>query len=206
MPALSALLKVVERREPGPSPVFGREHALLAFLTIGAADGIGRQALARSSGLGEGSIRTVLRKLTAAGWVEADAQGCHLTGPGRRLHASILRSVSSIVPVRDSKLAVGESQVAVLVRSPDSSVANGLEQRDSAIRIGASGATTYLIRAGKFAMPGGSSDCERDYPSPVWSLLRSRLEAAEGDVVILCGARRETTAKLGALAAALTLL
>jgi hypothetical protein len=203
--ALAALLKLVEKREQGPSPGFGREHTLLAFLTIGAST-IGRQALARSLGLGEGSIRTVLRKLTQAGYVEIDATGCHLTGSGRRLYQSITKSISPLVPVHDSKLAVGESQIAVLVRSSDRSVASGLEQRDSAIRVGATGATTYVIKGGKFAIPGGSSDCERDFPSKLWSFLRFELKPRDRDVVILCGAKDETTAKLGALSAALTLL
>jgi hypothetical protein len=204
--SVSALLKLVEKHGQGPSPGFGREHTLLAFLTIGEAGSIGRQALAKKSGLGEGSIRTVLKKLTAAGYIGADLSGCHLTGSGQRLYASIARSVSQPVPVRNSELAVGEHQTAVLVRSPSTPVGSGLEQRDSAIRTGATGATTYLMRHDKFAVPGGSPDCERDFPGKLWTFFRDELKPADGDVVILCGAQDENTAKLGALSAALTLL
>ena len=83
---------------------------------------------------------------------------------------------------------------------------SGIEQRDSAIRLNAAGATTYVIRAGKIAIPGGSTDCEKDFPSRVWSTLRAELRPKDGDAVIVCGARDETTAKLGALSAAVALL
>jgi hypothetical protein len=82
----------------------------------------------------------------------------------------------------------------------------GLEQRDAAVKVGAAGASTYIMKSGKFAIPGGSSDCEKDFPSKVWSVLRQQLSPKSGDAVILCGARDETTAKLGALSAALTLV
>ena len=111
-----------------------------------------------------------------------------------------------MVSLPGSTLTVGRFQVAVAARSSAPSVASGLEQRDSAIRMGAAGATTYVIKEGKFAVPGGSPDCERDFPSETWRKLRAELKPKDGDAVILCGAQDETTAKLGALSAALTLL
>ena len=82
----------------------------------------------------------------------------------------------------------------------------GLEQRDSVIRLNALGATTFVIKDGRFTVPGGSSDAEKEFPSKVWSVLRERLDPKNGDAVVVCGAKDETTAKLGALSAALTLL
>ncbi|MDG7013770.1 MAG: hypothetical protein JRN46_06060 [Nitrososphaerota archaeon] len=206
MAAVSTLLELVERRGQGPSPGFSREHALLAFLTIGASGEIGRQALARSLNLGEGSMRTVLRKFTHAGYVQTDTLGCHLTPSGRRLHASILRSIPKMAAIKDSQVELGKSQVAILVRPITNMAANGLVQRDSAVKVGATGAATYLIKEGKFAIPGSSPDCEKDFPGSIWRALRSELSPKDGDVVILCGAADETTAKMGALSAAFTLL
>ncbi len=206
MTAVSTFLGLVERREQGPSPAFSREHALLAFLTIGSSGEIGRQALAKSLRLGEGSMRTVLRKFVQAGYVETDTLGCHLTPPGRRLYASILRDLPTMAPVADSQAGIGSSQVAVLVRPKDGAAANGLDQRDSAIRAGATGATTYVIKDGKFTIPGSSPDCEKDFPGPIWPALRSELSPRDGDVVIICGAANDAAARIGALAAALTIL
>lgn len=84
-------------------------------------------------------------------------------------------------------------------------VKGGLEQRDSAVRAGAAGATTYVMKGGKFTMPAGSLDCEKEFPSPAWENLRTRLKPRKGDSVILCGSDDETSATLGALSVALTL-
>jgi hypothetical protein len=204
--SMSAWLRLLEKREPGPTPGFSKAHALLAFITIGTAGTIGRQALAASSGLGEGSIRTVLKKFRQGRYVTTDAVGCHLTASGKELYESISRKLTPVIPLQSSMFAVGNSQVAVLVRSAANSVGSGIDQRDSAVRVGAAGTTTYVIRSNKFGVPGGSSDCEKDFPGKLWSSLRDGLKPKDGDAVILCGARDETTAKLGALSAALTLI
>jgi len=206
MTNVSSWLSSLDKHEPGPSPGYSRAHALLAFITIASAGTIGRQALARNSGLGEGSIRTVLKRFRRDRYVTADTSGCHLTDSGKRLFQSISARLTSLLPLKASNLVVGRFQVAVLVRSATDSVGSGIDQRDSAVRLGADGATTYLIRSGKFAIPGGSVDCEKDFPDETWSTLRGELKPNNGDVVILCGARDEGTAKLGALAASLTLI
>jgi hypothetical protein len=167
---------------------------------------MGRQTLSHNSGLGEGSVRTILKRLKRGGFIEIDKLGCRLTDSGRRTYQSLSKRLSAVVALRGSSLAVGKFQVAVLVRSSSETVTMGIEQRDAAIRIGGTGATTYVVRSKKFTIPGGSGDCEKDFPSDVWPALRTELRPKDGDVVIVCGAGEEKTAKLGALSAALTLL
>ena len=203
---VSSWLSSLEKREPGPTPGYSSAHALLAFMIIGNAGSIGRQALAKSSGLGEGSIRTVLKKFRQIRYVAADTKGCHLTDSGKEFYQTLSKKLTPVLPLPTTTLVVGSSQVAVLLRNGAASVGNGIEQRDSAVRAGAAGATTYVIRSGKFAVPGGSADCEKDFPGKTWSALRDELKPKNGDAVILCGALDEGTAKLGALSAALTLL
>jgi hypothetical protein len=191
---------------PGPSPSFTGSHILLAFLTIAQSSYVGRKQLALRSGLGEGAARTVLKRLKDKGYVDVIRSGCFLTRDGKRLAASIGSSVRGIIAVPSSELTVGDEQVALVLRSAGNRVSSGIEQRDSAIRIGATGATTYPFRSGKFTIPGGSLDCEKDYPSPAWSVLKKELGPKNGDVVILCGGRNEVSARLGVLAAVATLL
>ena len=108
--------------------------------------------------------------------------------------------------IEGSRLTMGAAQVAISIRGGGDAVKSGIEQRDSAIGIGAAGATTYVVRGSRFTMPGGSDDCEKDFPSGSWKALRERLRPKDGDAVILCGSDKEETARLGALSAALTLL
>jgi uncharacterized protein DUF4443 len=204
--SLSGLLRLAEKHEPGPNPGFSREHAILAFLTIGGAGTIGRESLAQQSGLGQGSVRTILKRFRQEGFVKSDPFGCHLTESGEALYQSIMKKMTPLVPIDGSPLSVGKSQVGISVRKKGKHVTNGISQRDSAIRAGATGATSYLFEGNKFTIPGGSSDCEKDFPSKAWPILRSKLNPKDGDAVIVCGAREETIARLGALSAALTLL
>jgi hypothetical protein len=179
---------------------------MMAFLTFGDEGKIGRKALAKRTGLGEGATRTVLKRLTEDGYLRTSAGGGELTGKGRVLYGSIRKTLSGFVMAGDSQLTLGRSQAAVVVRGGGANVKNGIEQRDSATRLGASGATTYVMSGGRFTIPGSSTDCERDFPSQSWSILREGLSPLNGDAVVLCGAGDEITAKLGALAAAASLL
>jgi len=204
--SIKSLLRLAGKEAPGPAPTFASPHLLLAFLTIASSSYVGREALAARSGVGKGAIRTILGKLRERGYVRAVRAGCFLTRPGERLAESIDASLSLLDSLPRSELSMGENQAALVLRGTGDRVRSGLEQRDSAIRIGASGATTYVIRSGRFTIPGGSVDCERDFPSKVWPILKSGLKPKNGDVVILCGAATEVSARLGALAAAITLL
>ena len=103
-------------------------------------------------------------------------------------------------------MTVGRQQVCLAVRGRAKMVATGIQQRDSAIRSGAAGATTYIISGGKFTIPGGSGDCEKDFPNPAWRRIRRELTPRNGDAVIVSGSDDAVKAKIGAVAAALTLL
>jgi len=206
MQSLSRLLEIAERPVQGPSPSFEKPHLVLAFMTIGESGIIGRQALAARSGLKEGPVRTVLKKLREDGYAKTNASGCYLTRAGERVYESLRSRLSPFAPLRGSNLTIGGYQVGIAVRGGGGAVQSGLEQRDSVIRLNALGATTFVIKDGRFTIPGGSFDPEREFPSKVWATLREGLEPKNGDAVVICGARDETTAKLGALSAALTLL
>jgi len=203
---LEGLLRITNRKPLGPFPTFGSAHLLLAFITIGQKGSVGRHALASNSGLGEGAIRTVIKRLREEGLAKVGSAGCRLTPSGKRVYATLAGRLSPALAVRYSDLTMGAHQVAVVVRKGGAKVTSGIEQRDSAIKVGAAGATTYIIRESRFTIPGGSSDCEHDYPSGVWGMLRKGLHPKEGDSVILCGAALPILANLGAVAAAATLL
>jgi hypothetical protein len=203
---LEDLLKLADDSGRGPPPSFNRPILLLAFLLIGDSGVIGRQALAARSGLGEGATRTILRKLKGRRLTSTSASGVSLTGAGRQTYDSIRETLSGFASLHGSHLSLGRSQVAAVVRGRAASVKGGIEQRDSAIKAGASGATTYVFERGKFAIPGGSRDCEADFPSASWKKLRKSLSPRDGDAIVLCGAELEHVAVLGALAASLSLL
>lgn len=203
---LRGLLRVVAQREPGPSPSFAQHHLLLAVLTVGEAGAIGRKALAARTGLGEGAIRTVLSRLRGEGYLTVSPSGCALTKKGEALFSELRQSLPKMAAMTRTSLTVGEKQFVTLVRAAAKNVTNGIEQRDAAIKAGADGATTFIIRRQKFSVLGGSDDCERDYPGEAWEGLRRLLSPNEGDAVIVCGSGNPMLSKVGALSAALSLL
>ena len=206
MQQLARLLQIAEKPVRGPSPSFEKAHLVLALIVVGESRVIGRQALAVRSGLREGPVRTVLRRFREDGYAETNASGCYLTEKGKGAYDALRARVSPFVPLEGSKLTIGAHQVAVAVRGGGRAVGSGLEQRDSAVRLNASGATTFVIKAGKFTIPGGSPDSEADFPSRSWSAISKALKPRNGDAVVVCGARSDIAAELGALSAALTLL
>jgi len=190
----------------GPALTFTDVHTMSVLFTIKDSTYIGRDALARVSNLGGGAIRTMLKKLKAKGFIGANASGCYLTRSGSSALETLSKTISGFPEVTAEGMTLGNFQVAVAVRGAGKIVTSGIEQRDSAIKLGASGATTYVMRKGRFTIPGGSDDCEKDFPGTVWAQLRSALRPRNGDALILCGASEKTEARLGALAAALSLL
>ena len=148
----------------------------------------------------------MLRRLRDGGYVDVNASGAFLTEKGKGVLLSLQSKLLPIVALEKSRLTMGNEQAAVGVRGGGRSLGNGIAQRDSAIMVGASGATSYVIRGSNFTVPGGSTDCEKDFPTGAWKLLRKRLAPKDGDVVIVCGAQDRLRAKLGAVSAALTLL
>ncbi len=203
---MAGLLKVAAEREPGPPSTYTHAHLLLSLLTIGDSVRVGRQKLAREVGLGEGAIRTLLKKFKKEGLVQTSKLGCSLTKRGEEFYKQIRARIPKLILLHSTKLTVGKEQTAVMVRGVAEKVSTGIEQRDAVIKAGASGATTYVIKASKFQIPKDSTDCEKDFPSDSWGRIRDELKPSNGDVVIVCGSSDSLTSTVGALSAALTLL
>ncbi len=206
MPLIADLLRAEDNRLPGPAPSYGKAQLLLAVLAIGDAGTIGRQTLARATGVGEGAIRTIIKRLKQGDHIITTASGCSLTAKGKRLYANAKALLPNMLAIPHTELAVGREQVAVLVRGMALNVVDGIRQRDEAVKAGAEGATTFVIVRSKFKIPGASQDCESDYPGRIWSLLWEKLRPANGDAIIICGARDQVPSRVGAVSAALTLI
>jgi DNA-binding PadR family transcriptional regulator len=181
----------------GPLPRFAESQVRRALEIIAERGRVGRKQLARELGIGEGSVRTILRRLETRGLITSSRGGHSITAKGRRE----LGRTSGYVRVDAGDLTVGEVDVATIVKGAAAMVRRGIEQRDEAIKAGADGATVLIFKEGKLQFPDGFLEV----PQEVGKMLIEIFKPKEGDVIIIGSAKDEFTAEVGARAAARTL-
>lgn len=182
----------------GPLPRFAESQVRKALEIIAERGRIGRKQLARELGIGEGSVRTILRRLEMRGLITSSRGGHSITAKGRRE----LGRTSGYVRLDAGDLTVGEVDVATIVRGAAAMVRKGIEQRDEAIKAGADGATVLVFKEGKLQFPNGFLEV----PSEVGKILVEIFKPREGDVIIIGTGKDELKAEAGARAAARTLV
>jgi len=203
------LLKVIERITskiaPGRTPTFNEAHVIKTIEIISAYGAVGRIRLSKELGLGEGVTRTLVKHLKNEGTIEVLRKGIVLSEYGEKLFSDLRSRISEGIEVPPSPLTVGPSNVAVLVRDTARVVERGLEQRDTAIKAGALGATTLIFSRNKLTMPATEEDVFQGIPS-IHDMLVSKLSPKENDVVIIGSGENKRLAELGAKMAAFELL
>jgi predicted transcriptional regulator len=206
---MSKLFGVLERAAaklaPGRAPYFIEAHLVKALMTIDDEGTVGRVKLSKTLGLGEGTIRTLIRHLENEKLIKISKAGIALTSLGKKLTIDLKSRISKGIEVPRSSLTVGPFSVAILVKNAADAVRSGVEQRDAAIKIGALGATTLIYRHGRLSMPIVDEDIFRHAPT-VREALISKFKPQENDVIIIGSADDKSTAGLGAIAATLETL
>ena len=182
---------------PGRTPDFTAAHILYA-LSLLKERRIGRKQLAEELRVGEGTVRTILSRLSGEGLIETSRPGVTLSPDGVVFLESIQKELSwGEFPPTD--LTVSEYNLFVLVRNVSDKVRYGVEQRDQALIHGAVGATTLVRSNGLWTLPGTGEDVAIDFPE-------KGLKPSDGDVIVIGTGVDAFTATLGAFSAALHLV
>ena len=198
------LNSLVKEKAPGPALTFTSLH-LIKVLELIAEGPIGRGKLAKKLGIGEGTIRTIIKRLKDSNLIEISKNGCHLTNFGKDFWKKFKEKIPKKVFLEKNEFSLAEYTVAVLIKKCGSKVRIGMQQRDAAIMAGAEGATTLVVKDGKIILPGVSDDVAKDYPVAYRQIVKL-LKPEHDDVVIVGTGETKEKAEYGALAAALTLL
>ncbi|MFH1055935.1 MAG: DUF4443 domain-containing protein [Candidatus Altiarchaeota archaeon] len=183
----------------GADPSFTETHILRTLFSLDS-EPTGRKSLVKILGVGEGSVRTIIKRLTAKGLVTSSQAGHALTAPGKRVVHDKLKLMTKPIPI-ESGLVSG-IQSLVLVHSASEKVGDGVKLRDVALKAGADGAVILVYDKG-LVFPKSGLDLS-DYPPAKEAL--SRLNLAEGDVLVIGFAKTQPLAEDGTLAAALELV
>ncbi len=196
-------LKSAVRRLPGPTPNFNFVHAvlMLLFLENGV---IGRKRLSEMMEIGEGSVRSLIRKLREAGYVEVSREGCYLTKRGQRGVKELRKFLKGPVEVELPSLAGGKAS-ATLVRLFKLEKLNVVELRDEAVRAGGRGAIILLSKDGNLFFPETMEPLGK-YRSDDESALIAALRPSDGDLVVVGLGDSSKDSMIAALAVSLTML
>ena len=183
----------------GPVPKFNDYHIWKAFQCLDDTNPVGRKKLSQILGIGEGSTRTILSMMQDQSMVTIGKSGILLTDAGTEFKKSVHMDVADI---SISDLTIGDRDCAVRVPKMARNVKYGCEERDAAIKSGATGATTLIYTNGKLIFPGS------DYPvdPEVESKIRSVFSLKNDDVVIIGTGPTRESAEIGAVIAGLTIM
>jgi len=204
MRALDVLKELSEQKAAGPTPSFTELDLAKAIEIIGR-ERIGRFGLSERLGLGEGATRTLIDRLLEARLVKISKRGCELTDRGLTVMKHLGAKLGLKARVSRSPITVGPYDYGILVRKAANKVSSGIEQRDAAVRAGANGAVTLVIRNGQLLMPSADDSKMRQSPGVAERLIEN-FQPGENDVIVIAGGDTERVADDGAWAAAWTLL
>jgi hypothetical protein len=194
-------MKLLDLPKYGPVHRFADYHVYRTLLLLSDGRRRGRKSLADSVNIGEGSMRTIIEFLRDKGYVDVKQTGIKISTKGMEFVRNLPIRVERLDP---SDISIAMRNVAVLVKNRADSVTLGIEQRDAAIKAGAEGATTIVVKGGKLLVP---PDYLLDKEKPeIAKGLRKLLSPGEGDIVIIGAAQEYDRAEDGALAAAFALL
>jgi len=143
-------MKILDLPKYGPVHRFADYHVYRTLLLLSDGRRRGRKSLADAVKVGEGSMRTIVEFLREKGYVDVKQTGIKISYKGQEFLRNLPIRMERLEP---SDISIAVRNVAVLVRSRAEKISLGIEQRDAAIKAGAEGATTIVIKGGKMLVP-----------------------------------------------------
>lgn len=194
-------MKLIVRPKYGPLFRFSDYHVYKTLSLLSDGRRKGRKLMADRIGVGEGSMRTIIDHLRDEGLIDVKQTGIKISKKGQDF---ITRLPLQVYKLDVSDITLGQESVAVLVKGVAAKIKSGMEQRDQAIKAGADGATTIIVRGDRLTVPV-DFDLDKDRPE-IADAIRRLFDLADGDVVIVGTSVDLQRAEEGALAAAFELL
>lgn len=181
---VKTLQKVADRYAPSRVLSFDMVHVFKTLQLIQEKGHVSREKLCKDLGLGEGTIKTLVRHLKMQNLIESTNAGTTMTKKGNSFFSGLLSSIPSEISLSKCAITLGKFNYAVLVKQMSSMIKDGIAQRDAAIRMGASGATTLLFKDNKFLIPQTDFDSLKDEHQLSEQMIKN-LHPQDGDVIII---------------------
>lgn len=189
----------------GPPTQFHPWHLLIAFHTFcQSTSPIGRYQLGTNLGIGNGSIRSLIRFLRNQELIApVSRQGHQLSSRGKQYCRDLTQTLVKTEELSPSSYTIDNHNFGCHLRRLAHLVTDGVEQRDAAMKAGASGATTFIQDSDPdtIIMAKDHRIQKNDL-----TIVLTPFEIGIDDVLIVGSSSNSLTAQLGAFAATLTLL
>ncbi|MHA1985182.1 MAG: DUF4443 domain-containing protein [Promethearchaeota archaeon] len=208
-------------------PSFEKIHVILAlFIFDENPEGIGRYRLQKELMIGEGTAKSLIKKLNekkkfVTVVVETKRKGHVLTELGLNFLGRI-RAIIPIIQKGDSSIIKdiiidGEEVSAYfcLVKNVSNKITDGIAQRDAAIRVNGSGATCLVYDGENLVFPSksysGNDNINSEINEAVYkyfevSLSEKKVKLEKNDVIAIGSGESPQKARIATLNAALTLI
>lgn len=196
------LSKVAERHAPSRMLSFDLVHVFKTMQMMAESKRISRSRMMEELGLGEGSVKTLVKHLKMHSLVENSNAGMWLTNKGESLYAKLHAIVPRETEIAKCSIALGKFNHVILLKGMAHNIRSGIEQRDAAIKAGAVGATTFVCKNERLVLPGTGEDLMRN-DQKIHLLIMNRLLPDQDDVIIIGSSHNKRIAEMAAKSAAL---
>ncbi|MDE1727560.1 MAG: DUF4443 domain-containing protein [Thaumarchaeota archaeon] len=196
------LSKVAQRHAPSRMLSFDPVHVFKTMQMMSDNNKISRSIMMQELGLGEGSIKTLVKHLKMHGLVENSNAGMWLTNKGEALYTKLHILIPRETDITKCSVALGKFNHVVLLKSMAHNIKSGIEQRDAAIKAGAVGATTLICKNERLVLPGTDENLMRN-DQKIHSLIMEKLSPEQNDVIIIGSSQNKKIAEMAAKSAAL---
>ncbi|HXU95618.1 MAG TPA: DUF4443 domain-containing protein [Candidatus Nitrosotalea sp.] len=200
--AVRLISKVAERNAPSRMLSFNQVHVFKTIQMMENNKKISRSLMMYELGLGEGSVKTLVKHLKEQGLVENSNAGMWLTSKGKTIYAKLQISIPKEMSMPKCSISLGKFNHAILLKNMSYNIKSGIEQRDAAIKAGAIGATTLILKHRKLEIPGTGEDFTKNDPK-THSLIMEKLEPEENDVIVITSSHDKKIAEMAAKSTAL---
>lgn len=200
---IKVLYKISSKYAPSRNLSFGIVHIFKTLQLANSYEHISRSLLCKELGLGEGSIKTLIKHLKMHEMIVTNNSGTILTQKGKHILFQLLSLIPTETLIPKSSITLAKYNYSVRLKDSANLIGFGLEQRDEAIKLGAKGATTLLFSKGKFIIPGTDYDALNS-EKVIRNILIQKLQPKDNDVIIIgSDDNNEIIAELASKSAAL---
>jgi predicted transcriptional regulator len=181
----------------GAYPEFTLEDAVAVLFML--QNPTGRKAISEVLDLGEGSVRTLLKKLAALEVISSTQRGHSLNERGIELLEEISKHFSEV-----HRIGEVEGYPACALTVKGAGEFKSIELRDEAIRFFAKGAMILVVRDGEPVFPEDGRPLSETMPE-LAGKIKEAFKLNDGDLVVVTWAEKEADAMKSAYHVALTL-